>query len=53
MPDAPLERRLGHLLSGASPLLRQGLLRADGEGPARTLRPGIRLARSSRGPRHN
>jgi hypothetical protein len=45
MPDAALERRLGHLLSGASPLLRQGLLRAEGEGPARALRPGIRLAR--------
>lgn len=45
MPDDLYEARLARALAPTSPLLVNGLVRAEGEGPARQLRPGFALAR--------
>jgi len=45
MPDGALEVALSQLLSAASPLIRGGLLRIEGDGPGRMIRPGMRLSR--------
>ncbi len=45
IPDDAHEARLARALAPSSPLVLNGLIRAEGEGPARQFRPGFALAR--------
>lgn len=45
MPDDRYEAELSRALSSTSALCASGLIRAEGEGPTRQLRPGFALAR--------
>lgn len=45
IPDDAHEARLVRAMAPSSPLITNGLIRAEGEGPARQFRPGFALAR--------
>lgn len=53
MPDDEFEGRLTYALTPTSPLLVNGLVRAEGEGPSRQIRPGFALARGVLGNEKN